>query len=205
LTAALGLDPSWPVYIARGVKIKTLGEIFPAFWIGVAFLSSLVVAQAAVSKPEPVSMGNNTYSLTRSANSYFTRSTEKLKLQAREDAVQFCASQGRKMKEVSVTGEKASLIYGGFSEATIVFKALDAGDPELTSDVTTTPNDPGDLGNLIDLQKKGILSDAEFETAKKRLTDRSSDLGKLVDLQKKGVLSDADFEAAKKRLLGRSK
>jgi hypothetical protein len=53
----------------------------------------------------------------------------------------------------------------------------------------------GDLTKLEELHRSGVLSDAEFAAAKKRLAERS-----LEELHRKGLLSDQEFEAARKRL-----
>ena len=52
-----------------------------------------------------------------------------------------------------------------------------------------------DLTKLEELHRGGVLTDAEFTAAKKRLAERS-----LEELHNKGVLSDKEFEAARKRL-----
>jgi Short C-terminal domain len=175
-----------------------------AFWVGLVVFGSLSTAEAAAPKPAPVSLGNNTYRLTRSARFAFSFDTDKLKKQAREDAIKFCDSLGKKMKELSISAEKASLIYGGFSSATIIFKALDPADPEL-ADASTPATGLNDLDMLVHLHDRKLLSDAEFESAKNRLNERSSDLDALLELKRKGVLTDAEFEAARNRLMERAK
>jgi hypothetical protein len=175
-----------------------------AFWVGVVLLGSLSTAKATAPKPDPVPMGDNTYSLTRSARFAFSFSTDKLEKKAREDAGKFCAGMGKKMKEVSISAEKASLIHGGFSKATIIFKALDPADTEL-ADAPIPVARSSDLEKLVDLHDKKLLSDAEFEAARKRLNEKSSDLGQLLELKRKGILTDAEFEAARNRLMERAK
>ncbi len=59
------------------------------------------------------------------------------------------------------------------------------------------PPNGSDLTKLEELRRSGVLTDAEFDAAKKRLTQRSLD-----ELHAKGVLSDQEFEAARKRLNG---
>ena len=144
-------------------------------------------------------MGNNTYSITRVARHALDRDIDALKAQAMEDATKFCAARGKQLKVVSVKEEKPWISLGYF-KATIVFKALNAGDPELTAQPTymapspqpvyMAPSPPpapaaapeklvttGDLYNALmqldDLRKKGILTDEEFQSEKQKILKRS--------------------------------
>ena len=144
-------------------------------------------------------MGNNTYSITRVARHALDRDIDALKAQAMEDATKFCAARGKQLKVVSVKEEKPWISLGYF-KATIVFKALNAGDPELTAApapvgyspqptymASTPPPAPaaapeklvttGDLYNALmqldDLRKKGILTDEEFQSEKQKILKRS--------------------------------
>jgi hypothetical protein len=179
-------------------------------WVGVVLLGFPGAAVADDSQPAPVAMDKNTYSLTRKAGFAFLRNTAKLEKEARMDATEFCASLGRKMKEVSMTSKKASVILGGISQATITFKALDPTDPEVVNvpaPVAIAPApaaEEGDLDKLAGLHDRKVLSDAEFEVARKRVKYQSNDLGLLVELRRKNVLTDAEFEAAQRRLLQRA-
>lgn len=171
----------------------------------IAFVLLGWVTSAAASSddtnPPVTSLGDSTYALTRSSNFAFFRSTKKLAARARVDAAKYCATLGKQMREVSMDENKASLIYGGFSNVTIKFLALDAGDPRLTAPAPGDSAPPaGDLTKLEELHKSGILADAEFEAAQKRLAARS-----IEELHAKGVLTDAEFEVAKKRLAERAK
>jgi hypothetical protein len=199
------------------------GRIAVALWGGVVLLGFPGAAVAADSQAAPEPMGNDTYSLTRTAGFAFLRNTAKLEKEARMDAIEFCASLGRKMKEVSMTSKKASPILGGISHATIIFTALDPADPEVASlplpaartpvaaprAPALAPREPahptgvGDLDKLVGLHDRKLLSDAEFEDAKNRVKEGSNDLDLLVELQRKGVLTDAEFEAAQRRLAAR--
>jgi hypothetical protein len=175
-----------------------------AFWVGVLLLGSLGTAQADSPKPAPVPMGDNTYSLTRSSGFALALGTAGLKEKAREDAEKFCADMGKRMKVVSISAEKASLIHGGYSKATIIFKAVDPAEPDM-GEAPTGGGGANDLQMLIGLHDKKLLSDAEFEAAKQRLNEKSEDLDQLLELKRKGILTDADFEAARSRLMERAK
>lgn len=164
------------------MKTKIFGRFFPAFGLGLTLLGWAALAQAEGQEATPVvPLGNNTYSVTRSAHEIFTRDTHRLKAQAMEDAYKFCAVQGKQLKLVSVTEDKPSYIRGGFAKAKVTFQALDAGAKELASEptpiaATGKPAPPedfyNDLGKLEDLHNRGVLLDAEFAAAKKRMLDR---------------------------------
>ena len=158
------------------MNTKVPGRIYSSLLAGIMWLSCFSLAQAAApAAPHPVPMGDNTYSLTREANSLFTRDVQKLKNQAVDDATKFCTSHGKIMKQVSLNEVKP--FYGvDFVKAVLVFKELEAGDPELTSDqASARPAHDlySELIKLDDLKKKGILTEAEFEAEKKKVLDRS--------------------------------
>ena len=156
---------------------------FGRFW----FLLLIVAANAAwAGDASPIeSTGNNVYSVTVKANSKFTRDTQKLKDQAMEVATQFCAKDRKQLKVVSVTEDKSQYLVGPFAKTTITFKALAPGDPELVPPATDASVKPtvaaspateqlyADLLRLNELRKTGILTDAEFESEKKKVLDRS--------------------------------
>ncbi len=132
------------------------------------------------------SLGNNTYSVTVNAHHKFTRDTEKLKDQAIETATQFCTKDGKQLKVVSVTENKGQYLVGPYAQVMLTFKALAPGDLELAppaaaealakpvaSASTATEQLYSDLLRLDELRKKGILTDAEFESEKKKVLDRS--------------------------------
>ena len=186
-----------------------------AVWLTllVALTSSLRAVDPNDPYPPVVALGNDTYAITRGATFFFFRSTAKLVTRARADAQKFCRDLGKEMKELSVEEIKAGLVIGDFAKARITFKALAPGDPALAetkapvaalgaaaSPVVALPTvaaaaTASDLTKLEELHRSGVLTDAEFDAAKKRLSERS-----LEELHTKGVLSDQEFEAARKRL-----
>ena len=152
--------------------------------------------------PPIVNLGNDTYVITRGATFFYFRNTEKLVARARADAQQFCRDQHREMKELSVEEIKAGLVIGDFAKARITFKALLPGDPALAEarppapgELVVPPQSASDLTKLEELHRSGVVVDADFDAAKKRLMERS-----LEELHAKGVLSDQEYEAARKRL-----
>jgi len=165
------------------VKTNTLGRILAPFWICI-----LLVNCAAKTPPPPppvVPQADGTYSITREAGTAFNRDTEKLKADVQEDATKFCAAQGKQLKVVSLTAEKP-FFSTGYCKAKIVFKALAPGEAEVAEAVagstgaTATAPRPSPTGDLYadlikldDLRKKGILTEEEFQSEKKKVLDRS--------------------------------
>jgi len=148
--------------------------------------------------PEPpvVSLGSDTYKLTRGSKIFYQRGTGKLVQRARQDAEKYCHDLGREMKELSLDEIKGNLFFGNFPKAVITFKALPPGDPQLASPAPApVAAAPRDLDKLEDLHRSGVLTELEFDAAKRRLAERS-----LEDLHARGVLTDTEYEAAKKRL-----
>jgi hypothetical protein len=141
--------------------------------VGLALLGFASIARASPPASSPVvDLGNGTYSITCEANTKFTRNTEILKAQAMEDATRFCTNLGKQLKVVS-TKEHKSFYAVGFARATIVFKALNAGDLELTGEPAATGDLYSALLKLDDLRKKGILTEEEFQAEKKKVLARS--------------------------------
>lgn len=149
---------------------------------------AFLAGAAASSKSVLVEMGDNTYSITREAKTAFNRDTEKLKAEAEEDAAKFCTARGKQLKVVALTVERPFYTLG-FSKAKIIFKALDAGDAELTREPAPIP--------AVNLSAAGPVSGPSG--------DLYTELLKLDDLRKKGILTDAEFESEKKKVLRRSK
>lgn len=183
------------------MKLRSAG------WLAIAFLliGAMAPLQAASpNDPNPpiAELGNDTYVITRGATFFYFRDTTKLVNRARADAQKFCHDLHREMKELSVEELKAGLVIGDFAKARITFRALPPGDPALADTrapaggnlAAPTPN-PSDLTKLEDLHRVGVVTDPEFDAAKKRLMEQS-----LEELHAKGVLSDQEFEAARKRL-----
>ena len=150
---------------------------------------ALVVGASAGQKVTTVQTGERTYTTTVQASSAFNRDVDELKSEAQEAAAKYCASLGKQIKVLSVTGEKP--FFGtGYPKGKVVFMALDAGDAALTAAVApdgtlVAPPPPprehvsptGDLYNdllkLDDLRKRGILTDEEFQSEKKKVLARS--------------------------------
>jgi hypothetical protein len=114
------------------------------------------------------------------ANNKFTRDTDKLKDEAVAAATGFCTKAGKQLRIVSAAEDKFLYLIGPYAQVTLTFKALGADDPELAPAAQpgvpaplTTDELYASLMKLDDLHKKGILTDTEFETEKKKLLARS--------------------------------
>jgi hypothetical protein len=167
-----------------GVKSIPLGSVF-----SVALLC-LASSGFASSVPQaPVSMGDNTWSITREAKNGFSRDIEKVKADATDAATKFCAEQGKQMRVLSLT-QKTPMFGTGYFSAKIVFRAVNPGDPELTAPVPV----PGAPVQVV------------YAPVERRITtdELYSELVKLDDLRKKGILTDDEFQAEKKKLLIKS-
>lgn len=147
-----------------------------------------------------VAIGNNTYMVTRQAATGFSGSGT-LKADAVQEAATFCQKQGKQMKVVAITEAKPPYILANFPKAEVVFKALDAGDPELKNDSAYDPSgiqikvgEPPPTRASIDINQKQTTAD-----------DLYTQLTHLDELHKKGILTDAEFEAEKKKILSQSK
>lgn len=150
--------------IFPGVNTRTVGRMPSALAICVALAG-------CASNMHVVPMGNNTYTITRDAVTVFSRDTGALKDKVKEDAAQFCAAKGKQLKVVDITAEKPRLTTG-YAKARIVFQAVDAVDPNLTSKPATVDLYT-ELIKLDELRKKSILTDEEFQGEKKKVLNRS--------------------------------
>jgi hypothetical protein len=157
------------------VTTRTLPSPFLAFVLGLAALI-IVPTMRADSAPNlsPVeNAGDGTFRVTCTGRSKFTRDVTHLKAAATDAAEAYCKEQGKFLKVVSTTEHKGIYLVGDFPSVTVVFKALSAADPATPVPTATIPGDGGDfhstLIKLDDLRKKGIISEEEFQTAKKKV------------------------------------
>ena len=74
-------------------------------------------------------MGDNTFSITQTAKSAFSRDTDKMKADLQDEAAKYCAAQGKQLKVVDLTSTKP-FFSTGYASAKIVFKALSATELE---------------------------------------------------------------------------
>ena len=147
-------------------------------------------------------MGDNTFSITRVAKDGFHRNVEALKTQALEDAASFCAARGKQLKVVDVKQEKPWFSLG-YCKATVVFKALNAGDPELTA---APPPAPGSVRTIYIATSQPLTAPPPPVVREKPITTSElvTALTQLDDLRKKGILTEEEFQSEKQKVLKRS-
>ncbi len=161
------------------VQTNTLGRILSSFAVSILLLASPTLSPAATSTPaQVVTLGNNTFSISRAATNGFNRDVEVLKTDVQEDAAKYCAAQGKELKVVELTAKRP--FFGtGYASAKIVFKALNPGETdqpaagETSARLSGTGDMYNDLMKLDELRKKGILTDDEFQIEKKKVLARS--------------------------------
>jgi len=173
----------------------------PLFACPVLALGLLAVPGRAQPNPEIVPLGQDTYALTRWAKTGFTRNTEKLKAQALEDVAAYCAKLHKQPKIISTTAAHPVVPLTGFAHAKVVFKALDANDPELRAPVAAAGAEMAPAAPAPAAPPPPAAESAPPQTATDQLY---SDLMKLDDLRKRGILTDEEFQAQKKKLLDKS-
>ena len=164
------------------MKTITLGRILSAVGVGIGLLGTPAFSHASAPVPaRVVPIGDNTFSITQTAKSAFTRDTDKMRSDLQDEAARYCAAQGKQLKVVDLTSSKP-FFSTGYASAKIVFKALSAGEFEQANAPAGAvsaerPNGTGDLYadllKLDELRKKGILTDDEFQTEKKKVLARS--------------------------------
>ncbi len=175
------------------MKKTVAGTMFATVSVCLAFMG-------CASNSGVVSMGNNTYMVTRQAATGFSGSGT-LKADALQEASRFCTDHGKQLKVVAITEAKPPYILANFPKAEVVFKALDAGDPELKSESAIDPS-----GVQIKVGERPPTQPA-IDINQKQVTagDLYTELTQLDELHKKGILTDAEFEAEKKKILNGSR
>jgi hypothetical protein len=158
-------------------------------------LGLLAATGRADQNPEIVPLGHDTYALTRWATTGFARNTEKLKTQALEDAAAYCAKLHKELKVVSTTTARPFVPLTGFANAKVVFKALDANDPDLHAP------EPAAIAAGV----PAVAAPAAVEPPPRSETDALyKDLLQLEDLRKRGLLTEEEFQAKRKKLVDKS-
>jgi hypothetical protein len=180
----------------------------PLLFARVALLAGLVAASSrADQNPEIVSLGHDTFALTRWAETGFARNREKLKKKALEDATAYCARMHKELKVLSTEAKRPFVPLTGFAYAKVVFKALDANDPELHAPVAPAPaaesSAPGPTPEMAPAPAPApvAVQPAPPRTPTEILYD---DLKRLDELRKEGLLTEEEFQAKRKQLVDKS-
>jgi hypothetical protein len=164
------------------VTSNTLFKFFSASLLAVTLAAR---ASAHDDVGPAVQKGQNTYSITATASSAFMTDTDKLKDEANAGAVKYCADHGKVLKIISISS-KAPRFSLGYCTGTVLFMALDAGDPALLP-----PPAPSAAPEAYAPAAPRSLSTDELV----------AELTKLDDLRKKGILTEDEFQAEKKKVL----
>lgn len=174
------------------VNTKPLLKIFTVSLLAIAFTAR---ASAHDDIGAPIAAGTDTYSITVTAGNALMRDTDKLKAEASDAAANFCAGQSKVLKVLSLN-KKSPRFSLGYCTATIVFMSLNPGDPALlppapvaapvayapaayapapaAPQALTTDELVAELTKLDDLRKKGILTDEEFQSEKRKVLSHSN-------------------------------
>lgn len=182
----------------RVIGVVKQPAFFPLLALAIGLLALVAQTAQAAAAEIFTPLGDNTYSYTSEAATTFGRDVEKLAAEAQEEAAKFCAGKGRVLKVVSITTEKP-LMTLGIPKATIVFKALEAGDPTLLDDAP------------VPVTRRGWRNKKVAETPvpppppAPRADDLYTQLLKLDDLRKKGILTEEEFQALKAKVIERAK
>ena len=156
---------------------------------GIAILVTLA-ALVACSNPGVVKLSDNTYVVSRTSAAGAFTNMAKLRAETIREANVFAASQG---KVAVVISDRETVPHTGFPSYEYQFRLVDpddvrAADAELslrgeshteninadihTTDETEKSEDVyAELLKLDDLRERGILTQAEFETEKKKLLE----------------------------------
>lgn len=142
--------------------------------------------QAADFTLEVTPQPDGTIVLTRFASTGFARNSEKLQEKALADAAAYCEQRHLVLKVIRTEKYRPFVPATGFAYGRVVFLALEPNDPALRPPapaaveavVTSPPRTVtdtlySDLMKLEELKQRGILSDAEFQTLKQRLIDKT--------------------------------
>jgi hypothetical protein len=186
------------------VKTPSPGRVFLVL---ILFLGLIGSASAASSKVSTVANSDGTFTIVAKATNGFNRDVESLKSDAQEAAEQYCAAHGKKLKLISNKIEKP--FFGtGYVKAVLVFKALDANDPAMNSEVAVTADGRHVLVPLNSPPAAAMASApapvAVAPPPPPTTTDTYNDLLKLDDLRKRGILTEEEFQTEKKKVLART-
>jgi hypothetical protein len=161
----------------------------------VCIFSAILLSGCA--NPGIVQVSPDTYMLARADRGGIFGNTARLKAGVIRDASEFASQQGK--VAVPVASHETPIYPGHCATFEYQFRVVDKNDPEakrtalvpgpdlviektdkISAEVHTTggPQKPGDLytdlAKLDDLRRKGVITDAEFEIAKKRLFGESN-------------------------------
>lgn len=141
------------------------------------------------STSDVVSLGGNMYAVTRESTIIINRDVDKMKEEAETDAGAFCQLHGKQLQIVDVSEDKPNF-RDGFVSVKVTFRALDQsatpapapmamapsmGSPEAAPAPSPAAPPPSkfyqQLKELEDLRKSGVITQDEFDAAKKKILE----------------------------------
>ena len=152
-------------------------------------LAAIALIAGCASNSGVIPIGKDTFMVSRQAATGFSGSGT-LKAEAFQEATKFCERRGKTLQVVNTYEASPPYILTNFPKAEIQFMCLDGNDlelgrPRLTKtpdsviEVQSTETPAAETNNqkdlyaellkLDDLRKRGIITEAEFETLKKKL------------------------------------
>jgi hypothetical protein len=157
-----------------------------------ALLACISLLLAGCSHPGIVQISPDTYFISRTDKGGVFGNASKMKVEVIREANEFAAKQGK--VAIPLSTRETPMAIGQFASFDYQFRVVDKNDPEakrtalipradivvdktekVTADVKTidekSPDLYTELTKLDDLRKKGIITDAEFEAAKKKLLE----------------------------------
>ncbi len=155
--------------------------------------------------PEFATLGPDTFSVTRSAATGFTRNTDALKTLALEDAASYCAKLHKQLQVVSVTTYRPKVPLTGFANAKVVFKAIDPNDAASTPAVAAVPSPTAPSATPPTTSLGATPAAPAVGEIATPVDPLYYGLLKLEDLRQRGLLTEEEFQAQRKELVEKSK
>ncbi|QYM78724.1 SHOCT domain-containing protein [Horticoccus luteus] len=157
------------------------------------FLACCSLILAGCANPGVVQISPDTYFISRTDKGGIFGNASKMKAEVIHEANEFAAKQGK--VAIPLSTQETPMAIGQFASFDYQFRVVDKDDPEakrtalvpradivvektekIAADVKTkeekAPDLYTELTKLDDLRKKGIITDAEFEAAKKKLLEK---------------------------------
>ncbi|MFZ6719301.1 SHOCT domain-containing protein [Undibacterium sp. Ji49W] len=162
----------------------------------VLLCSAALLLTACASNSSVLSIGKDTYMVSRQAATGFSGSGT-LKAEAFQEATQFCEKLGKSFQVVSTQEARPPYIFGNFPKAEVQFMCLNANDAELNR-----PKLKKTADTVVEIKNdnRGKL-DAPVAPAAPASKDVYSELLKLDSLRKQGIITEAEFQTQKAKLL----
>lgn len=149
------------------------------FFVSIVSVSALL---AGCANPGVVQLSSDTYLLARNDKAGIFGNVAKLKAEVIEDANKFAESKGK--AAVPISQDSTPAYPGHFATFDYQFRLVDKDSPQAVggqlnyADTTSGSKNnrsavalEAEITRLDSLRKKGLLTDAEFESAKKKLLD----------------------------------